>query len=173
MRYRRLFMGTFLLMVMICFSMRYVKAEMTADASDIYSESSGSDNAANGQLVQEAERVCALINQQRASVGEAVLIRDDRLMVTSSVRAAELTTLFSHTRPNGQLWWTVENDLNYYDLCYGEIVAYGQHSADEVVYDWITSPSHLRTMDSKEFTRIGAAIAENSNGVLYWAVMFY
>lgn len=90
MRHRLFVAGIVLLMSMICFSMRYVKAD-TTDSSSIVR------TADDEKLKQEAVKVCTLINRQRVSVGESALSFDDRLWQTSSVRATERKRLRKHT----------------------------------------------------------------------------
>jgi Uncharacterized protein with SCP/PR1 domains len=51
----------------------------------------------------------------------------------------------------------------------GENIAYGQHSAAEVVQDWMNSPSHRRNILDCSFTRIGVGFDRRGE---YWVQDF-
>jgi uncharacterized protein YkwD len=55
---------------------------------------------------------------------------------------------------------------------YGENVAWGQATPNEVMRVWLTSPGHRRNIKSGSFAEIGIGIAKSSNGSLYWCVTF-
>jgi uncharacterized protein YkwD len=55
---------------------------------------------------------------------------------------------------------------------YGENVAYGQKSPDEVVRVWINSPGHRRNIKSEAYHEIGLGFATSSNNQIYWCVTF-
>ena len=63
--------------------------------------------------VTMAQSALALINQQRAALGLAALVWSDGLAKDAQVRAQECEKSFSHTRPNGTDWWTVDSNLMY------------------------------------------------------------
>lgn len=115
----------------------------------------------------------SIINEKRAAAGLPALAVDSNLETAATVRAEETTSLFSHTRPNGSDWWTVENDIGQSNLCYGENLAYGQTSASEVMNDWCTSPGHYANIVSGQYTKVGIGIAQKSNGQWYWVTEFY
>lgn len=72
--------------------------------------------------------VLSKVNQIRVANGLNALRYDAALESTSTVRASEITVKFSHTRPDGSDWYTVNEDLMY-----GENLAEGFKTADEVV----------------------------------------
>lgn len=110
--------------------------------------------------------VLSKVNQYRTANGLSALRYDDALESTSSVRASEITSRFSHTRPDGSDWYTVNEDLMY-----GENLAEGYNSADEVVDAWMASPEHKANILRADFTTMSVSIA-TKNGRTYWAQEF-
>lgn len=57
-------------------------------------------------------------------------------------------------------------------MMYGENIAYGQSSNEEVMLDWMNSRGHRMNILNKNFKYIGIGIAKNKNGTIYWVVDF-
>lgn len=93
-------------------------------------------------------------NRLRAEVGQPPLQYDADLAAYAAVRAQEVSTLFEHTRPNGQS--AVDPSLfTGYGLI-GENLAAGNNSPQYAVAEqWRNSPSHYAAIINGEFTRIG------------------
>lgn len=117
--------------------------------------------------VTMAQSALALINQQRAALGLAALVWSDGLAKDAQVRAKECEQSFSHTRPNGTDWWTVDSNLMY-----GENLAYNYADANSVVSAWMASPTHKANIVNGEFTTVGMAAYQTAGGVWYWAQEF-
>lgn len=77
-----------------------------------------------------------LVNEYRAENGLGALVVDESLSGGATIRARESSEVWSHTRPDGSDWWTVDTRL------YGENLGYGYDTASELVNAWIASPSH-------------------------------
>lgn len=105
-------------------------------------------------------------NAQRASAGLGALKWSDGLESCAMVRAQEAVTTWSHTRPNGSDWWTVNSNLMY-----GENLAKGYSSADAAVAAWMASPTHKENIMYSSFKTCGIAIYE-IGGTWYWAEEF-
>ena len=110
--------------------------------------------------------VITKVNEIRVANGLNALRYDAELEADSSVRANEITTKFSHTRPDGSDWYTVDEDLMY-----GENLAEGYNSADAVVNAWMASPEHKANILKSDFTSI-AVSSTTKNGKTYWAQEF-
>jgi hypothetical protein len=67
----------------------------------------------------------AKVNEIRMANGLSAVQYSASLETTSVVRANEITTKFSHTRPDGSDWYTVNADLQY-----GENLAEGPEAID-------------------------------------------
>ena len=113
----------------------------------------------------EAE-VIAKVNEIRVANGLNALRYDASLEATAAVRANELTVRFSHTRPDGSDWYTVNPDLMY-----GENLAVGYTTADAVVNAWMASPEHKANILKPDFTTV-AVSSVVKNGKTYWAQEF-
>ncbi|MBM6756398.1 hypothetical protein H6A18_07705 [Collinsella tanakaei] len=116
----------------------------------------------------EAREVLDLVNQARAAVGVAPLEWDDELGAVAEVRAAELTILFSHTRPDGSPCMAIFPPMQ----AGGENIAAGQRSAVEVNEDWTNSPGHYANMINPAYTKLGVGCLIDDNGYKYWVEVF-
>ena len=113
----------------------------------------------------EAE-VIAKANEIRVANGLNPLRYDASLEATAAVRANELSVRFSHTRPDGSDWYTVNPDLMY-----GENLADGYNTADAVVNAWMASPEHKANILKPDFTTVAVSTSVK-NGKTYWAQEF-
>lgn len=113
------------------------------------------------------QQTLALVNEQRAAAGEAPLAWNQGLANAAVVRAAECEKSFSHTRPDGTEWWTVDSSLMY-----GENLASGYYDADSVVSAWMTSPGHKANILNAGYATVGIAVYQTLNGTWYWAEEF-
>ena len=108
-----------------------------------------------------------IVNAKRQEAGLSALTWNSGLEQASSVRAVEASQSFSHTRPDGSDWWTVNSNLMY-----GENLAKGYASADSAVTAWMNSPTHKANIMDAEFTSGAIAIHVNINGQWFWAQEF-
>ena len=112
-----------------------------------------------------AAEVVRLVNEERAKQGLSALRTDDELTRAACVRASEIATSFSHTRPSGASWSTVSASA------YGENIARGQRSAEKVMASWMTSEGHRANILRASYSSIGVC-AVVSGGVTYWVQLF-
>lgn len=102
------------------------------------------------------------------------LTYDYELEKVAMQRAAEIAISFSHTRPNGELCFSLFPD-NYY-AC-GENIAAGHRTASEVMEAWketdlpYSGQGHRRNMLSSDFNAVGFAKVY-INGYYYWVQEF-
>ena len=131
------------------------------------SQSSGQNST---QLSEEQfeDQVIELVNQERAKRGISPLKKDDEMMDTADVRAAELEVLFSHDRPDGS-----DSDTAYPDgVGYrGENIAMGQRTPAQVMNSWMNSPGHKRNILDPNYTVIGVGYSKK-NGTPHWVQNF-
>ncbi|MBQ1412018.1 MAG: hypothetical protein IIY93_02375 [Clostridia bacterium] len=118
-----------------------------------------------------AQRVAALVNQARAANGLSPLRYSERLSEAALVRARELPSLFSHTRPDGTSCFTAISQAGISYRTAGENIAYGQRSADEVMEAWMNSAGHRANILGKDFAYIGVGVFYQ-NGTYYWTQFF-
>ncbi|MBO4911952.1 MAG: CAP domain-containing protein [Butyrivibrio sp.] len=127
--------------------------------------------AGSASSSQAAIDACAgvfnLINQQRTAQGLAALVWSDALTTAAQVRANEITTSFSHTRPNGSPFYTVDANVQY-----GENLAKLYASADSVYDAWMNSPTHAANIMDGGYKTVGIAVYQTPDGNWYWAQEF-
>ena len=108
-----------------------------------------------------ANNIIAKTNSYRSSSGCGSLGGNQALVEAARTRAAEAAVMFSHTRPNGQDYYTVGGTAasGYQDSpVYGENLAYGFDNAGETLDAWIDSPSHHANLVRSSFVTIGVAV---------------
>jgi len=115
-----------------------------------------------------AYQMLNLLNAERARVGRPALRMDTAMMNTAMQRAAETTTSFSHTRPNGQHWSTL---LPAGNTWWGENLAVGQATAADAMKGLMNSPGHRANIVHDKFTSVGIGVFEH-NGSRYWVQIF-
>ncbi len=108
-----------------------------------------------------------LVNQKRTAAGLGALAWSDALTSAALVRAQELVSLFSHDRPNGTAWYTVDSSVMY-----GENLAKLYYTGDSVVDAWMASPTHAANIMDGGFKTCGIAVFQADNGNWYWAQEF-
>lgn len=106
------------------------------------------------------------VNAQRAAAGLPALKWNSGLEQASAVRAVEASQVWSHNRPDGSEYWTVNSNL-----VYGENLAKGYSDANEAVNAWMNSPSHRDNILFSDF-RTGAIAIHIANGQWCWANEF-
>lgn len=143
----------------------------SVDISNIYIDDNTialSDNSnIDTTLRTESLKVFNLVNEQREANGLSTLIWDNNLEQTSYVRALECSTSFSHTRPNGKSWYTVNSAIMG-----GENLAYGFFNANDVINAWMKSPSHKENILYPSFTKMSVSVYVSDDGTYYWAQEF-
>ena len=107
-----------------------------------------------------------LINDIRAENGLDSLEWDNNLETVANVRANEISENFSHTRPNGKQWYTVNSKIQG-----GENLAFGFDNADDAVDAWMDSPTHRDNILYGDFKK-GAISIYEEDGVCYWSQQF-
>lgn len=140
------------------------------------SENNGNNNTSKPDNSVSSEsryisEVVRLVNAERAKEGLAALQMDSSLNSAAQVRAKEIVTSFSHTRPNGSNCFTALSEAGIKYNGSGENIAYGQKTPAEVVNAWMNSAGHRANIMSSKFTKIGVG-CHNSNGTYYWSQFF-
>ena len=138
--------------------------------ADTTENSGNTDGASSLDLSPMAGQVFDLINAQRSGAGLTVLEWDDNLAAAAQIRAGELEVSFSHTRPDGSRG----ADIAGVTPC-GENLASTKGSlstAENVVGKWTKSGAHSENILCADYTKVGVALYQASNGTVYWVVLF-
>ena len=118
------------------------------------------------------QQVIDLVNQERAKAGLSPVTEAADLSASAAVRAQEITRSFSHTRPDGSNCNTALDQAGISYRGYGENIAYGQRSAEEVMQGWMNSSGHRANILNRSFTSIGVGHYKDSSGTDYWCQLF-
>ncbi len=125
------------------------------------------DSNSNTELRSDALRAYNYVNEERAKAGADPLTWNTNLESAATVRAKEAAQSFSHTRPNGKAWNTVNSKIQG-----GENLAWGQTSAEQVVNEWMASPTHRDNILYDEFGAVAISLYQNDSSINYWALEF-
>ena len=125
----------------------------------------------NGYNSSYEQQVLNLVNKERRSQGLSALSLSAEAQQAARVRAKEIVSSFSHTRPNGTSCFTVLNEIGAKYTSAGENIAKGQKTPEQVVEAWMNSPSHRANILSSKYTKLGVGYYFNGSNT-YWAQMF-
>lgn len=97
-------------------------------------------------------RCFSLINSYRQMNGLPELKWSPALEECAHIRAREAAAHWSHERPNGKPWYTVNSNIMR-----GENLAMGYTNAEDIVNNWIDSPAHNELLLATDFKYIAIA----------------
>ena len=136
------------------------------------SSSGGSSSSSEPYYVESAaQSVLSLVNEERAAEGLSALTLSSGATSAAKVRAKELATLFSHTRPDGSTCFTALDDAGVSYGYAGENIASGYSSASSVMNGWMNSSGHKANILSENYTQIGIACYYDGS-TYYWVQLF-
>lgn len=134
--------------------------------------------SANGAAVYDsatlekyAHEVADIVNRERSANGLKPLKYSEKLSEAANLRAGEIQTYFSHTRPNGKSCFTAVTDMGIRYRYIGENIAYGQRSPEEVMNGWMNSSGHRANILNVNVEYMGIGVTER-NGRYYWTQFF-
>lgn len=113
------------------------------------------------------DKVIELTNAERKKAGLPALSKRTDVNKAAQTRAKETTVNFSHTRPNGERYFTIMDDYNINYTRLGENIAMGYSSPQAVVDAWMASEGHKKNILNSEFKGIGVGYYVK-DGVAYW-----
>ena len=113
-------------------------------------------------LEDEALEVVRLTNEERSNHGVGTLEVDEDLMALAKIRAEEVSTKYSHERPDGS---------HVVQMGYGENVG-AKASAEKQVTSWMGSDGHRTNILREVYTRIGVGCYQTEGGKYYWVQIF-
>ncbi len=118
---------------------------------------------------EKAYQVLDIVNQYRTLYGLDPLVMNKDLLEVAMKRATEVVTLFEHVRPNGLEITTLINiPYNYF----GENIAKGQQTAEQVMNSWMNSDGHRSNILSYNYESIGIGCYKDDNGRYQWVQVF-
>ena len=118
--------------------------------------------------------IISLTNQARESRGLPSLRYASEYQAAADIRAQEIVSNFSHTRPNGSGPETTLDELGCEYSSVGENIAYvsSMYKPNKIVENWLASPGHASNMLSSTFDSfvVGTAC---SDGRVYAVQLFF
>lgn len=146
----------------------YVKVE--GNINICYSHKKASIVYSNGTYdANYAQEVIALLNKERKNAGLRTLKIDYALTEAAKIRADEATVSFSHTRPDGNPFWTVDASC-----VYGENLAYGTRLSPQNAHaGWMASKTHKDNLLKPGYKTMGVAAYKIGNLIYYCELFGY
>src|SRR5690554_5745761 len=115
--------------------------------------------------------IARLTNIERQKAGLSILKYNTSLEAGAKIRAQEIITHFSHTRPDGSRFFTAFGNLQYQSI--GENLGSGFRSPESIVNAWMNSESHRANILKPEYQEISVAITKDADGKYRWVQIFY
>ena len=113
-----------------------------------------------------------LVNNERASLGLPAYNYSAALCQSAYTRCVELSTLFSHTRPNGTTGETAALAAGYNFLYFAENIAETDTMTAQQLFNmWKSSAGHYSSMTANYMSDMGAAVYIK-NGIMYGVLHF-
>ncbi|MEM7554985.1 MAG: CAP domain-containing protein, partial [Cyanobacteria bacterium P01_A01_bin.84] len=111
----------------------------------------------NNNLIPFTEEVLKLTNDFRVKNGRSRLTMNSDLSEAAQDHSEDMAKLdfFSHTGKDGSKAGDRITDAGYEWNTYGENIAAGQRTPDQVVQGWINSPGHRANMLNPNFKELG------------------
>ncbi|MFF7600888.1 CAP domain-containing protein [Streptomyces mirabilis] len=116
-------------------------------------------------------RVLALVNSERGKVGCSPLTLNAKLSKAAQDHSADMASHqnMSHTGSDGSDPGQRITTAGYTWSAYGENVAFGYSTPEEVMAGWMSSPGHKRNILDCGFKEIGVGLAQPGS---YWTQDF-
>ena len=150
-----------------------LEAQKKAEEEKKLAEQKAAEEAAAQQANNSssfAAQVVALCNEQRAAAGLDPLVEDAALDARAQIRAGEIITSFSHTRPDGSSCFTVIGDVSW-TTC-GENIAAGYQTPADVVNGWMNSEGHRANIMNPSFKKLGVGYCTGGSYGTNWVQLF-
>ncbi|MER5961487.1 CAP domain-containing protein [Streptomyces sp. NPDC002057] len=119
-----------------------------------------------------ADQVVALVNEERAKAGCGPLTVNATLTRAAQGHSEDMAArdFFDHTNPDGAGPGERVTAAGYPWSTYGENIAMGQSTPEQVMDSWMNSPGHRANILNCDFKEIGIGL--HSSGGPYWTQVF-
>ncbi len=120
------------------------------------------------------QRVVQLVNAEREKNGLKPLSLDSSIAGVARNKARDMAenNYYSHQSPTYGNAGDMLTSAGIKWSTWGENIASGQDTPEEVVSGWMHSEGHKANILSSGFTRIGVGYATDSSGKQYWTQIF-
>ncbi|MFE1791782.1 CAP domain-containing protein, partial [Streptomyces sp. NPDC059525] len=126
---------------------------------------------ASGAQTDAQAKVLALVNQERAAAGCPAVTVNAELTKAAQDHSADMAAhaTMSHTGSDGSDPGQRITRAGYQWQTYGENVAYGYSTPEQVMEGWMNSPGHRRNILDCSYREIGIGLAQPGQ---YWTQDF-
>ena len=107
------------------------------------------------------------VNEEREAEGLKALKWSDELNKAAGIRAQEVSGKWSHKRPDGSDYWTVDSNA-----VYGENISKGFRTAEAAYNSWMESESHRTNLMDEDYGSVSIFVYEAQDGNWYWVTEF-
>lgn len=125
-----------------------------------------------GEMAELADKVFALTVTEREKAGITTTLQK-KLDIEEEVmqRAVEISTKFSHTRPDGTEFYTIYGVSKNFN--YAENIAAGPKSPAEALKSWMNEDNYRESILNDKYTGLAVGVYRDASGRLYWVQCFY
>lgn len=124
--------------------------------------------------MQKAKEVFDEVNALREQKGLKKLIWNEKLAPFAKIRAVEASFSWSHKRPNGQPWNTVEPETNPdKKILHGENLGKGFKKTISLIKAWEKSKSHYENLVRSSFQSSYVAVYQEGDEIYYCILFSY
>lgn len=118
--------------------------------------------------------IAMLVNAEREKKGIAPVKLNADLTEMAMIRAKEITTFFSHDRPDGSSCFSIFDDYNLSYSCVAENIAAGNPTPSQTMQQWINSEGHYKNLMNPNVSEIGVGFAYDPDLLYryYWVQIF-
>jgi uncharacterized protein YkwD len=119
------------------------------------------------------EQVLTLINKERAKAGLTAVVHNpllDQAAEKHAIHMSQVNSMAHDGIGDGDPGERVRAEG--FRNSWGENVAVGQRTPEQVVAEWMASPGHKRNIMDPNFKQSGIAQTQAADGRLYWAQEF-
>lgn len=153
-----------LLFMAFVFGFANVKVNATGDYKEVV-EVTTLDGK---NMYDMAYEILELVNNERKNAGLDPLQMNLQLTEDANYRAAEISLYYSHTRPNGEDFYTAITSTGDYA---GENIAAGYTTSQKVMSAWMDSEGHRENILYPDYKSIGIGVYL-INGTYYYTQEF-
>lgn len=121
----------------------------------------------NNDTLAVAKAAFIEVNKARIQAGLEAFNWSDTLKDAAAIRAKEVTKKWSHVRPDGSEFWSVD-PVNVY----GENISKGFRTADTAVISWLESETHRANLMDPDYGSMAIFVYEGKDGNWYWITEF-
>lgn len=177
----QLVLGSLLLIWMISWERDFEKkdffqfSEQKIEDDSILRNNDNQEVAFKERIFQGGEaEIIDLVNQARKEKNLKELKKNDKLSQSAQAKALDMKNknYFQHVSPEGvQPWFFAEKEKYQYKF-FGENLAEGFFSANEVHLAWMNSEGHRKNILSENFSEIGVGIVDfEQNGMKSYLIV--